>query len=295
MVLPIGIGKIDPCKSYADIDYCIDVPISPKREKAWCPATGTKNTGELIPAKCALAGSLNNITVAIMRDMGADAGPKAMNKLLEQVGINLIEQDVVPAMCLGPMSLSLYEMVGAQSTFANKGIYIKPIYILRIEDKNGNVIIDLEPEMREAMPEELAYTMLTVMKGAVTGASNVHQDGRVYATSSSLRSSRPWGGIKYPTAGKTGTTNSAADGWFMGLTPDLVTGVWVGADDIQIHFRSYPWGQGARMALPIYGYYMQEVYKDNSIKISKGDFERPPFYNDNIFNCKVETDNIDFF
>ena len=289
----MGIGVIDPCKTYADISYCIDVPVSPTRNKAWCPVTGTKNTGELIPAKCGLAGSLNNITVGVMRQMGATAGPQTMNKLLKQVGIDLLEQDVVPAMCLGPMSLSLYDMVGAQSTFANKGIYIKPVYVMRVEDKNGNVIIDLEYEMHEAMPEELAYSMINMMKGAVNGASNPYQNGRVYATSSTLRSSQPWGGIKAPTAGKTGTTNSAADGWFMGLTPDLVTGVWVGADDKQIHFRSYPWGQGARMALPIYGYYMQEVYKDKKLKISTSDFERPPYYNDDIFRCKNEDTNID--
>ena len=288
----IGIGKIKPCKTYADISYCIDVPVSPTRDKSWCPATGTKNTGDMIPTKCALAGSLNNITVAIMRDMGATQGPLLMEQLLKQVGINLAPQDVVPSMSLGPMNNSLFDMVGAQSTFANKGVYTKPIYVMRIEDKNGNVIIDLEYEMHEAMPEELAYTMINMMKGAVNGAANVHQGGRVYATSSSLRSSRPWGGIKYPTAGKTGTTNGAADGWFMGLTPDLVTGVWVGADDMQVHFRSYPWGQGARMALPIYGYYMQEVYKDKSIDISTGDFEAPPFYNQSIFNCS-KSDEIE--
>lgn len=283
----ISLGVVDPCKSYADMSYCIDVPVSPTRTKSWCPKTGTKNTGELIPTKCALAGSLNNITVAIMKDMGALAGPATMDKILKNVGITLRAEDVVPAMCLGPMDISLYNMVGAQSTFANKGVYIRPIYIMRVEDRNGNVVIDLEYDMREAMSEELAYTMINIMKGAVNGASNVHQGGRVYATSSSLRSSRPWGGIKYPTAGKTGTTNGASDGWFMGLTPELVTGVWVGADDKDIHFRSYPWGQGARMALPIYGYYMQRVYKDNSIKISKGDFEAPPNYDNSIFKCTV--------
>lgn len=287
-----GLGVIDPCKTYADLSYCIDVPVSPTRTQSWCPQTGTKNTGELIPTKCALAGSLNNITVAIMRDMGAQQGPLVMDQLLKQVGIYLKPEAVVPAMCLGPMDLSLYEMVGAQSTFANKGIYIKPIYIMRIEDKNGNVIVDLEYEMREAMPEELAYTMVNMMKGAVNGAANPYQRGnnggpKYYSTSGSLRSSQPWGGIKYPTAGKTGTTNSAADGWFMGLTPDLVTGVWVGADDKQIHFSSYPWGQGARMALPIYGYYMQEVYKDKSIDISTGDFEAPAVYNPDLFNCST--------
>jgi penicillin-binding protein 1A len=284
----MDIGVITPCKSYIDMDYCIDVPVSPTRNKSWCPATGTKNTGDLIPAKCGLAGSLNNITVAIMKDMGPSAGPARMGEALKNVGINLRKEDIVPAMCLGPMDISLYDMVGAQSTFANKGVYIKPIYVMRVEDRNGNVIIDLEYDIREAMSEDLAYTMINMMKGAVTGAGNVHQGNRVYATSSTLRSSRPWGGIKYPMAGKTGTTNGASDGWFMGLTPELVTGVWVGADDRDIHFRSYPWGQGARMALPIYGYYMQRVYKDESIEISKKDFEAPPNYDNSRFNCSIE-------
>lgn len=289
----IRVGVIDPCKTYADLSYGIDVPVSPTRTKSWYPATGTKNTGELIPTKCGLAGSLNNITVAIMRDLGATEGPKYIAKLLKQVGIDLKPEDVVPAMCLGPMNISLYDMVGAQSTFANKGVYVKPIYVMRVEDKNGNIIMDLEYDMHEAMDENLAYTMIEMMKGAVNGASNIHQNGRVYATSSSLRSSRPWGGIKYPTAGKTGTTNGASDGWFMGLTPDLVTGVWVGADDMQVHFSSYPWGQGARMALPIYGYYMQEVYKNKSIKISKKDFEAPAFYDASKFNCAENKNDLD--
>jgi len=281
----IYLGLIDPCTPFADISYCIDVPVSPTRTKSWCPSTGTKNTGDMIPAKCGLAGSLNNITVAVMRAMGPQAGPATMGKLLKNVGINLSVEEIVVAMCLGPMDVSLYDMVGAQSTFANKGLFIKPIYVMRVEDRNGNVIIDLEYELREAMPEELAYTMIGMMKGAVTGASNVYQGGRVYATSSSLRSTRDWGGIKYPTAGKTGTTNGAADGWFMGLTPELVTGVWVGADDRDIHFRSYPWGQGARMALPIYGYYMQKVYADPRLKVSTKDFEIPAQYDNSIFNC----------
>jgi penicillin-binding protein 1A len=284
----LSLGTITPCKTYIDMNYCIDVPVSPTRDKSWCPATGTKNTGAPIPTKCGLAGSLNNITVAIMKDMGASAGPATMDKVLRNVGIALRTEDVVPSMCLGPMDISLYNMVGAQSTFANKGVYIRPIYIMRVEDRNGNVIIDLEYDIREAMSEELAFTMINMMKGAVNGAANVHQGNKVYATSSSLRSSRPWGGIKYPTAGKTGTTNGASDGWFMGLTPELVTGVWVGADDRDIHFRSYPWGQGARMALPIYGYYMQRVYKDASIDISKKDFEGPPNYDGTIFNCSIE-------
>ena len=164
---------------------------------------------------------------------------------------------------------------------------------MRVEDRNGNVLIDLEYEMNEAMPEDLAYTMVGMMKGAVSVASNPYQAGRGYATSSSLRSSQPWGGLKYPIAGKTGTTNSAADGWFMGLTPDLVTGVWVGADDRDIHFRTYPWGQGARMALPIWGYYMQKVYADPTLGISTKDFEAPPQFDNSIFQCSKQDEGPD--
>lgn len=286
----IYLGVIDPCEAFVDMDYCIDVPVSEKKMQSWCPKTGTKNSGELITAESGLAGSLNNITVAVMKEMGATSGPQTMNKLLKNVGIELKPEEVVPAMCLGPMDLSLYDMVGAHSTWANKGIFIRPIYIMRIEDRNGNVIVEMEYDIREAMTEQLAYTMVTMMKKVVTSAHNPY-NGTNYGTSGSLRGSSPWGGITYPTAGKTGTTNSAADGWFIGLTPDLVTGVWVGADDKQIHFSSYPWGQGARMALPIYGYYMQQVYKDKSIEISTKDFEAPEQYDHTIFNC-TKSENI---
>jgi penicillin-binding protein 1A len=282
----IYLGLIDPCTPFADIDYCVDIPKGDRRQESWCPKTGTKNTGDLIPAKCGLAGSLNNITVAVMKAMGPTAGPATMNKLLKNVGITIQETEAVPAMCLGPMDVSLYDMVGAQSTFANKGLHIKPIYVMRVEDRNGNVIIDLEYELKEAMPEDLAYTMLTMMKGAVTGAGNVHQGGRAYATSSRLRHpSYDYGGLKYPIAGKTGTTNGASDGWFMGLTPELVTGVWVGADDRDIHFKNFTWGQGARMSLPIWGYYMNKIYDDPNIQISTKDFEAPAQYDNSIFNC----------
>jgi len=286
----IYLGVIDPCEAFVDMNYCIDVPVSPTKNKSWCPAPGTKTSGGLITAECGLAGSLNNLTVAVMKKMGPTAGPQAMNKLLQNVGINLKPEEVVPAMCLGPMDLSLYTMVGAHSTWANKGIYIKPIYIMRVEDRNGNIIIDLEYDMKEAMPEQLAYTMVTMMKKVITSAYNPY-NGQGYGTSGSLRGSKPYGGIKYPTAGKTGTTNSAADGWFMGLTPDLVTGVWVGADDKQIHFSNYPWGQGAWMALPIYGYYMNKVYSDKTLDISTADFEAPAQYDNSIFNC-TKSENI---
>lgn len=287
----IYLGLIDPCTPFSDIDYCIDVEKSPTKTESWCPKTGTRNTGDLIPAKCGLAGSLNNITVAIMRKMGPLSGPKAVSKLLQNVGIHLPESEAVPAMCLGPMDISLYDMVGAQSAFANKGVHIRPLYLMRVEDKNGNVIIGLEYDVNEAMPEGLAYTMLRMMKGAVDGAGNRYQKGRVYATSSRLRSrAYPYGGIRYPIAGKTGTTNGASDGWFIGLTPELATGVWVGADDRDIHFKNTIWGQGARMALPIWGYYMNAIYANPKLSISTADFETPPSYDHSTSNCHQDAE-----
>jgi penicillin-binding protein 1A len=137
--------------------------------------------------------------------------------------------------------------------------------------------------MEQALNSSVAYETLKLMKGVVEGG-----------TGTSLRSSQPWGGITYPTAGKTGTTQNNSDGWFIGITPDLVTGVWVGAEDKQVRFRSMLWGQGARMALPIYGYYMQKVYKDKNIKLFSGDFEPPSDYNERAFDCNNEAiENIE--
>jgi penicillin-binding protein 1A len=275
----IRFGVVTPCTKFPDIPYCIDVPISPTQMKSWCPNPGGKTNGELISVKKALALSMNNITVKVMDQMGATQGPQAVAQLMRDLGIEIRQEDIVPAMCLGIMDLSLYEMVGAQAAIANKGIYNKPLCILRIEDRNGDIIYEGIPESKESMNAQLAYTTLNLMKGVVNGG-----------TGGSLRGGRPWGGIPYPMAGKTGTTQNNTDGWYMGLTPDLVTGIWVGAEDRSVSFRSMEWGQGARMALPIFGYYMQKVYKDSNIKISKGDFEAPDNYDSNIFNCD-EDDN----
>ncbi len=275
----IRFGVTTPCSTYPIIRYCIQIPHG-NGYKSWCPR-GT--TGGSTSVKGALASSSNPITVLLMSKMGATQGPEAVAQLMRDLGIELRQEDITPSMCLGSMDLSLYELVGAQATFANKGLFIKPTVIMRIEDRYGKVIYEPEPETKEAMSEELAYTTVTMMKGAVTGG-----------TASSLRSSRPWGGITHPTAGKTGTTQNNSDGWFIGITPDLVTGVWVGAEDRAVRFRSMLWGQGARMALPIYGYYMQQLYKNPNIKISKGDFEAPEGYASckyNVFCLNPEYDD----
>jgi penicillin-binding protein 1A len=180
----------------------------------------------------------------------------------------------VPSMCLGIMDLSLFELVGAQCIFANNGIFNRPTTIMRIEDRNGNVIYNAKSYSTEVLKENVAFETLQMMKKVVT-----------QGTAGSLRGGQSWGNVLAPTAGKTGTTQSNSDGWFVGLTPELATGVWVGAEDRSVRFRSMNWGQGARMALPIYGYYMQKVYKDPVVALSTRDFEQPSTYDPNQFSC----------
>ena len=243
----------------------------------WCP----KNSSDLTGGQCSVAKGLalskNNITVGVMQKMGGKAGPQTIAKLLANMNIELHKNDIVPAMCLGSMDLSLFEMVGAQATFANHGVYIQPTTIMRIEDRNGNVIYSAKSESKEVMSEDVAYTMIKMMEGVI-------QSG----TGSRLRGGAAYGNILAPTAGKTGTTQNNSDGWFMGLTPDLVTGVWVGAEDRSVRFRSTQQGQGSRTAMPIYGYYMNEVYKDPKIGISTTDFDRPKNYNEQVNGCAGE-------
>ena len=277
-------GVITSCKKTPNIEYCVDVQTGSKDTDimSWCPKNaGVDMDGEPVSFGEGLAMSMNNITVAVMAKMGGTAGPRAVAKLMRDLNIEIREEDIVPAMCLGVMDLSLLELVGAQAAFVNQGIYTKPTSILRIEDRNGNIIYDNNPESKEVMSEELAYATLDLMRKVVNSGTAV-----------SLRGTwRPWGGILHPTAGKTGTTQNNSDGWFMGLTPDLVTGVWVGAEDMATRFRSMEWGQGARLALPIYGYMMQEVYKDKNISISTDEFEIPLGYENSIYNCGNQEDD----
>jgi penicillin-binding protein 1A len=272
-------GVITECETTPNIEYCVDVQTGPRPTDmtSWCPKNaGVEMDGKPTPFGKGLASSMNNLTVAVMARMGGTAGPRAVAKLMRDLNIEIREEDVVPAMCLGVMDLSLLELTSAQAAFVNQGIYTKPTTIMRIEDRNGNVIYESFPDAKEVMSEELAYATLNLMKRVV-----------YQGTGASLRGTwREWGGITHPTAGKTGTTQNNSDGWFMALTPDLVTGVWVGAEDMAIRFRSMQWGQGARMALPIYGYMMQEVYKDPNIQISTKDFEVPIGYKNSVYNCK---------
>jgi penicillin-binding protein 1A len=226
--------------------------------KDWTPQNSdNKKNGRMMTLQQALAGSVNYITAYLMKQFG----PQATVDLAHRMGV-VSHLDPVPSICLGTVEISVFEMVGANATFANKGTWIEPTFITRIEDKNGKVIADFTPKSEEVMSEEKAYVMIQLMKGVVQ-----------MGTGTRLRTRFK---LNQPTAGKTGTTQNNSDGWFMGITPDLVSGVWVGGEDRSVHFNSTDQGQGASMALPIYGRYMQKVYKDKTIKfVRQGDFDKP--------------------
>ena len=247
----MGDSEFTPCTKIPNIPYTIEV----SKGRFWSPSNGGGGGGE-ITLKSALAQSNNWISAYLMNHYG----PEAIITHVRRLGVES-PIEAVPSICLGACDLKLIEMVGAMSTFANQGVHVKPVFITRIEDKNGNVIYRNTPEENEAMSELAAYKTVELMKGVV-------QSG----TGTRLRTKY---GFKNPIAGKTGTTQRNSDGWFMGITPDLTTGVWVGADDRNVHFRSTALGQGARTALPIWGTYMQKVYADKSLNISQGDFTKP--------------------
>ena len=257
----------------------------------WTPKTDGLEFHGMVSLKYGLANSMNNVTAWIMKQFG----PEVMVEFVKEIGIESPFKPV-PSLCLGVEDVSLYEMVGANATFVNKGVWIEPTFITKVEDKNGNVFVDINPKMNEAMTEEAAYVMLSLMKGVVDGVYNKYKPkNKTMGTAMRLRlpkEVRPYGGFRNPIAGKTGTTQNHSDGWFMGLTPDLVTGVWVGAEDPGVRFSTLSKGMGTNMALPIWGYYMQKVYADTSLGISTGDFERPEKKISIELDCGKEKEDI---
>ena len=270
----MGDEEFTPCTKIPNIPYTIEV----SKGHYWSPANG--GGGGEITLKNALAQSNNWISAYLMNHYG----PEAIITHVRRFGVES-PIEAVPSICLGACDLKLIEMVGAMSTFANQGVHIKPVFITRIEDKNGNVIYRNSPEENEAMSEIAAYKTVELMKGVV-------QSG----TGTRLRYKY---GLKNPIAGKTGTTQKNSDGWFMGITPDLTTGVWVGADDRNVHFRWTGLGQGAATALPIWAVYMKKVYADKDLNISQDDFPKPYAPGVDLdFNCynyqEEDYDGVEF-
>ena len=267
---------------------CYQVPNVPvvfdkykwKLEKDWSP----KNSGDeeleglTLTLKYGLANSINSVTAYIMKQFG----PHAVVDLARKIGIKS-KILAVPSLCLGTFDLSVYEMVGAYSTFSNKGVWVEPIFVTKIEDKNGVVLERFIPKSNEAMSEKTADVMVRLLQGVVDG---------VYSPTANKRSGtgvrlKYRYGFKNEIGGKTGTTQNQSDGWFMGITPNLVTGVWTGCEDRSVHFRDITNGQGANMALPIFAEYMQRVYADTG----NSNVHPLPFNISRSIDVKLDCDN----
>jgi len=263
---------LSPCDTLPDIPYCIEKNKYGNPEE-WCPKNSTPEYGGSRTLKDALANSVNTITAQLMDRVG----PQPVIDLAKSLGV---EQDIlaVPSIALGTPDLSVYEMVAAYSSFANKGVYTKPVLITRIEDKNGTILYQVAPETKDVLSEEVAYVTVKLMEGVTESGSGVRlrtQGADKYrADYREIATGYPYK-FKNPIAGKTGTTQNQSDGWFMGMVPNLVTGVWVGGEDRATHFKSITYGQGAAMALPIWGIYMKSCYEDEALGISKEEFEEP--------------------
>lgn len=288
----IDAGLATPCEGILDIEHC--VPVTDRPTQPWCPKnSGGGMDGGKVSVKFGLAGSMNNITAALMARIGA----KKVKENVVKMGVNPKYVPEFPSIALGTCDLTIFEMVGAISTFVNDGFFIKPMIITRIEDKNGAVIYEAMPETEQVFDANLSATMVKMMQGVVDGVTDPYKK-KTNGTSMRLRSGRAYGKLRNPIGGKTGTTQSNSDGWFIGITPELVSGVWTGGEDPGVRFRNTGLGQGATMALPIFGYYMNKVYADESIDISKGKFVIPDNYVDDYTNCNnqptTEQPDIDY-
>lgn len=246
-------GEFSPCSEVPNVQVSIELPDG----TYWEPRNTLKERqGEMVSLKWALAHSVNWVSAYLMKRFS----PMAVIQMARKMGVTA-DIPAVPAIALGTPDISLYEMVGAMNTFNNSGIHVKPYFVTKIEDKFGNVIEAFSTQSNEAMNEETAYLMLNLMQGVVETGTGIR-----------LRSKYK---LDNEIAGKTGTTQNQSDGWFMGLTPQLTTGVWVGCEDRAAHFRTLSLGQGANMALPIWALYMQKVYNDRSLRIYKDPFPKP--------------------
>ncbi len=257
---------VSPCKLVPNVRVCIEEGL----EKPWCPDnSGDYKEGKMITLREALANSINYVSALLMKQYG----PHAVVNMARRVGITA-PLEPTPSLCLGTADVSVYEMTSAFGTFFNQGMHVSPMMMTRIEDRNGNILAEFSPERKEVMSAESAWLTVQLLKGVVLSGTAIRLRYKYKFTE--------------PIAGKTGTTQNNSDGWFIGGTPDLVTGVWTGAEDRSVHFYSTALGQGANMALPVWALYMRQVYDDPSITISRGDFPKPESMADISMDCAQE-------
>ena len=272
-----------PCYPVVDAPVVFELP--GQDPPYWRPDNHNgKWTGETMTLRKAMAKSVNSITAFITKKIS----PKTVVDYAKKLGIKS-KLDPVPAVCLGAGGdVSLFDLVGSYSTFINKGIWTEPFFISRIEDKYGNLIQKFVPTKNEALSEETAFLMLHMLKG-----SKEEEGGTARGLNPELT-------INNDVGAKTGTTQNASDGWFIGVTHNLVSGAWVGGDDRSIHFKDWAYGQGARTAMPIWQQYMLSVYNDSTTNINKGKFDKPSKkisieIDCSVYNNELKDDSLNIF
>ena len=283
--------KLSPCDMLPDLIHCIE-PYKYGNPEPWCPTNSSDRYGGMRTLSNALANSKNTISAQLIDKVG----PRPVADLARNLGVSSNIPNV-PAIALGTPDLSVYEMVGAYGAFANKGIYVEPVMVTKIEDKNGTIIYQSKPNTKDVISEESSYVTLKLLEGVTKFGSgarlrhNIAEDERNYVYNNVV-TGYPYE-FKNDIAGKTGTTQNQSDGWFIGMVPNLVTGVWVGGEDRSIHFKEIAYGQGATMSLPIWGLFMNKCYADEELNVSKDPFPEPEVLNIELDCSKVITPEIE--
>ena len=283
--------KLSPCDMLPDLNHCIQ-PYKYGNPEPWCPTNSSDKYGGMRTLSNALANSKNTISAQLIDKVG----PKPVADLARNLGVSSNIPNV-PAIALGTPDLSVYEMVGAYGAFANKGIYVEPVMVTKIEDKNGTIIYQSKPNTKDVISEESSYVTLKLLEGVTKFGSgarlrhNIAEDERNHVYNNVV-TGYPYE-FKNDIAGKTGTTQNQSDGWFIGMVPNLVTGVWVGGEDRSIHFKEIAYGQGATMSLPIWGLFMNKCYADEELNVSKDPFPEPEVLNIELDCSKVITPEIE--
>lgn len=280
---------LSPCDSMPNGPFCIETGKYGLLEP-WCPRNSDNKYEGMRTLKGALANSVNTVTARLMDRVG----PANVRSLAQRLGVES-EIPEVPSIALGTPDISLYEMLGAYGTFVNKGVYVKPVVVSRIEDKNGTVLYEFVPETKDVLSEEVAYTVVNLMEGVTKSGSGVRlrtkgaeKWNKMYKE---IITGYPYE-FKNPIAGKTGTTQDNSDGWFIGMVPNLISGAWVGGEDRQVHFATTKYGQGASMALPIWALFMKKCYADPNLGVSKDKFPEPEELTINV-DCSKTTKKDD--
>jgi penicillin-binding protein 1A len=260
--------NMSPCDSIIDAPFTMPAGRHHATE-AWSPRNSDNKYRGMVTLKKALANSINTVSAKLMDKVG----PEAVVKLTHKLGIKS-EIPLQASIALGAVDITVEDMVAAYSTFANQGVYTKPQFLSRIEDKSGVIIYEPIPESHDVLNKDIAFAVIKLLEGVTEGGS-----GSRLRTEYGGSGDNRWTGYPYmfknPIAGKTGTTQNQSDGWFMGMVPNLVTGVWVGCEDRSARFKTITYGQGATAALPIWGYFMKLCYADSQLQVSKSDFDRP--------------------